>query len=65
MNYAIIDSATNIVASCVPCDVPPPWTPPENGYYIDPAYYVEPIGDSGAGVGWSYINGQFVPPANA
>lgn len=64
MNYAIIDSVTNIVAECRFCSVPPPWTPPD-GFYIEPIYHAVPVGDSGAEVGWSYINGQFVPPANA
>jgi hypothetical protein len=64
MNYAMINSATNIVEGCIECDAPLPWSPPEQGYYIDPAYYVQDTGDSGAQIGWSYINGQFVPPAS-
>lgn len=56
MKYAVINSQTNIVENAIVWDGVAPWTPPAG-------YYVEPIGDSGAGIGWSYINGQFVPPA--
>jgi hypothetical protein len=56
MKYAVISSETNIVENVIVWDGVTPWTPPTG-------YYVEPIGDSGAWIGWSYINGQFVPPS--
>ena len=55
MKYAVINSDTNIVENVIIWDGVTPWTPPVG-------YYVKPIGDSGAGIGWSYIDGQFVPP---
>ena len=56
MNYAVIFSETNIVEGVIVWDGVTPWAPPAG-------CYVEPVGDSGAGIGWSYIDGQFVPPA--
>ena len=56
MEYAVINSETNIVENVILWDGVSPWAPPAG-------CYAEPIGDSGAGIGWSYINGQFVPPA--
>lgn len=56
MNYAVINSETNIVENVIVWDGQTPWTPPVG-------YYVEPVGDSGAGIGWSYVDGQFVAPA--
>jgi hypothetical protein len=55
MKYAVINSDTNIVENIALWDGVTPWTPPAG-------YYVEVIGDSGAGIGWSYVDGQFVPP---
>ena len=55
MRYAVINSETNIVEGIIIWDGVTPWTPPVG-------CYVEPVGDSGAGIGWSYIDGQFVPP---
>lgn len=56
MNYAIIDLVTNIVENVIVWDGESPWSPPAG-------YYMEPIGNSGAGIGWSYVNGQFVQPS--
>lgn len=56
MKYAVINSDTNIVENVIIWDGVAPWTPPAG-------CYVEPVGDSGAGIGWSYIDGQFVAPA--
>jgi hypothetical protein len=56
MKYAVISEETNIVDNVIIWDGVTPWTPPVE-------YYTESIGDSGAGIGWSYIDGQFVPPA--
>ena len=55
MNYAVINSETNIVEGVIVWDGVAPWTPPAG-------CYVEQVGDSGAGIGWSYIGGQFVAP---
>lgn len=55
MRYAVIDSQTNVVENVIVWDGVSPWTPPAG-------YYTAPIGDSGAGIGWSYINGTFVSP---
>ena len=55
MRYAIVKSETNIVENIIIWDGITPWTPPDG-------CYVEPIGDSGAGINWSYIDGQFFPP---
>lgn len=56
MKYSVINSQTNIVENAIVWDGVSLWIPPEG-------FYTQPIGDSGAGIGWSYINGQFVPPA--
>lgn len=55
MNYAVISSETNLVENVIVWDGVSPWTPPAG-------YYIEPLGDFGAGIGWSYIDGQFAPP---
>lgn len=55
-NYAIID-ATALVINVVVWDGQPPWTPPEGCSAV-----VLPEG-SGAGIGWIYIDGEFIPPA--
>ena len=56
MKYAVINSETNIVENVIVWDGESHWAPPAG-------YYIEEIGDSCAGIGWSYINGQFAPPA--
>jgi hypothetical protein len=55
MKYAVINSETKIVENVILWDGVTPWTPPDG-------YYAEPIGDSGAGIDWSHIDGQFFPP---
>lgn len=55
MKYAVINSATNMVENVIIWDGVAPWTPPDG-------YYVESIGDFGAGIGWSHIDGQFFAP---
>jgi len=55
MKYAVISSETNIVDNVIIWDGMAPWATPAG-------YYTAPIGDSGAGIGWSYVNGQFVAP---
>jgi hypothetical protein len=55
MKYAVINSETNIVENVILWDGVTPWTPPSKCYTVL-------IGNSGAGIGWSYINKQFVAP---
>lgn len=55
MKYAVISSSTNIVENVIMWDGVTPWTTPTGCYTVA-------IGDSGAGIGWSYINGAFVAP---
>ena len=55
MNYAVISLETKIVNNVIVWDGVTPWIP-------QTGYFTEPTGDSGAGIGWSYIDGQFVPP---
>jgi hypothetical protein len=55
MNYAVINSQTNVVENSIVWDGVSPWTPPEN-------CYVQPVTNPHAGIGWTFVNGQFVPP---
>jgi hypothetical protein len=52
MSYAVINSE-NIVENVIVWDGQTPWTP-------FAGYFVQLVGNSGAGIGWSYIDGQFV-----
>jgi len=54
MNYAIIDTTSNLVVNVIVWDGNPPWQPPDGTIAV-------PITD-GAGIGWSYIDGAFIPP---
>ena len=56
MGYAVINLQTNIVENAIVWDGVTQWDPPDG-------YYVEPFGDSVAGIGWSYIQGEFIPPS--
>lgn len=51
--YAIIQNS--LVINTVVWDGGPEWQPPQDCIAV-------PIGSSGAGIGWSYVNGQFIPP---
>lgn len=53
MNYAIID-ATNTVINVIIWDGMPPWQSPANTTTAQLA--------DGAGIGWSYVDGEFIPP---
>lgn len=53
MNYAIVDS-NNLVINIVVWDGLASWAPPEGCTAI-------PIANS-CGIGWSYIDGEFVEP---
>jgi hypothetical protein len=54
-NYAIIDSATTVI-NVIVWDGLPPWIPPQ-GYIA----VVIPT-DSSAGIGWTYVDGEFIAP---
>lgn len=54
-NYAIID-LTNTVINVVVWDGQPPWTPLEDCIAV-----VIPEGSS-AGIGWTYVYGEFIAP---
>jgi hypothetical protein len=56
MNYAVINSQTNVVENTIVWDGVAPWTPPDG-------CYVELIGDSGAGIGWTFANNEWITPA--
>ena len=55
MNYAIIDNATNLVVNVIVWDGKPPWQPPSGCIAV--------LLRNNAGIGWSYIDEQFVEPA--
>jgi hypothetical protein len=54
-NYAIIDS-TNTVINVVVWDGKPPWTPPDDCIAV-----AIPDG-SNTGIGWTYVDGEFIAP---
>lgn len=54
-NYAIID-ATNIVINVIVWDGLPPWTPPSGCIAVE-----IPEGNN-AGIGWTYVDGEFIAP---
>jgi hypothetical protein len=53
MNYLVINSE-NIVVNSILWDGETPWSPPEGHTAILSTGVVE--------VGWSYIDGEFIPP---
>jgi len=55
MTYAVIDSTTNICDNVVFCDDSTEWTPPEG-------YYAQNITGVYAGIGWSFVNGEWLAP---
>jgi hypothetical protein len=56
--YAIID-ATTLVINIVIWDGLPPWTPQQDCIAV-----VIPEGSS-AGIGWTYVDGEFIAPLEA
>ena len=54
-NYAIIDS-TNTVINVVVWDGESPWTPSQD------CIVVAIPEDSSAGIGWTYVDGEFIAP---
>jgi hypothetical protein len=53
--YAVID-ATTLVINIVVWDGKPPWTPPQDCIAV-----AIPEG-SNAGIGWTYVGGEFIAP---
>jgi hypothetical protein len=51
--YAVVKDA--LVVNTIMWDGVTPCQPPEGCEFVA-------VGDSGAGIGWSYVNGQFIPP---
>jgi hypothetical protein len=55
MRYAIYETVTGLIVNICIWDGEAYWHPGEG---LD----VVALGDSGAGIGWTYINGTFTPP---
>jgi hypothetical protein len=55
-NYALIETATTLVVNIMVWDGMPPWTPPEGHIAV-----VIPE-NSKAGIGWTYVDGEFIAP---
>jgi hypothetical protein len=55
MNYAVINSQTNVVENSIVWDGISPWAPPEN-------CYVEPLANLYVGIGWTFVNGEWIAP---
>jgi|DEB0MinimDraft_6_1074348.scaffolds.fasta_scaffold216883_2 hypothetical protein len=55
MNYAVVD-ASSLIVNVVVFNGIDAWNPPEG------CTCVELPADSGAGIGWSYVDGEFVSP---
>ena len=53
MTYAIVNS-TGLVINVIEWDGKPPWHPPEGCTAVKLT--------GGAGIGWTYANGEFTPP---
>lgn len=56
MTHLIIDT-TGLVINTVLWDGKTPWQPPEN------CIALKPPKASLTGVGWRYVNGEFIPPS--
>jgi hypothetical protein len=55
MNYAIVEKSTGLVVNIVVWDGQSAWTPGEG-------FDVVAVGDSGAGIGWTFVDGVFTEP---
>jgi hypothetical protein len=55
MGYAIIQTSTGIVVNIVAWDGQSAWSP-GNGFEV------VALGNSGAGIGWTYADGVFTEP---
>ena len=56
--YAIIDATTTVI-NVVTWDGLPPWTPPQD------CIAVEIPEGSNAGIGWTYVDGEFIAPTTS
>jgi hypothetical protein len=56
MDKALVNIETNIVENVIVLDGKSSWSPPE-GFTV-----VDLVGN--AGIGWSYINGEFIAPTD-
>ena len=57
-NYAIIDATTTVI-NVVIWDGQPPWTPPQDCIAVE-------IPEGGnAGIGWTYVDGEFIAPTTS
>lgn len=52
--YAVINASSYVINAIVLTD--------PSGYVPPSGCTAQPIGSSGAGIGWTYVNGQFVAP---
>lgn len=52
--YAVVN-ASGLVINVIMWDGESVWTPPEGCYPV-------PLGDTGAGIGWTYKDGEFIEP---
>lgn len=55
MNYAVINSETNIVENVIVWDGVSPWTSPDG-------FYLQELINLYAGIGWSFIGGEWIAP---
>jgi hypothetical protein len=55
MNYAVINSETNIVENVTIWDGVVSWAPPQG-------CYVQELTNPYAGIGWSFIGGEWIAP---
>ena len=53
MDKAVVDTQTNLVDNII-TEPDPTWVPPEGHIVVDLV--------DGAGIGWTYVNGQFIAP---
>jgi hypothetical protein len=55
-NYALIETATTLVVNIMVWDGQPPWEPGDGQIAV-----VIPE-NSSAGIGWTYVDGEFIAP---
>lgn len=54
VNYAVVRADTGIVENVVVWDGVSEWLPPDGCFAV--------VNGDGAGIGWSYVDGVFIPP---
>ena len=55
MNYAVINLQTNVIENTILWDGISQWAPPDG-------CYVQELTNPHAGIGWSFINGEWIAP---